>query len=202
MEEMKLAPEEEEIEEAIDETFPSGEVLPQKSFFTLGNIFLLASIVMVAMVFIMALMRQNEGQPTNGPAPDFEITTFEGETFKLSDLKGNVVVLNFWAGWCGPCRDEAPDLQATWERYKDQNVVFIGVAWADNGPSSLAFIEQFGITYYNGPDLETRISEQYNIQGVPETFIIDKDGNIDEFIYAGISERSLSEKIERLLSQG
>ena len=71
-----------------------------------------------------------------------------------------------------------------------------------NGPSSLAFIEQFGITYYNGPDLETRISEQYNIQGVPETFIIDKDGNIDEFIYAGISERSLSEKIERLLSQG
>ena len=201
MEEIELATKKQKNEEVIDDAL-SLEDVHQKTFFTLGNIFLLASIVMVALVFIMALMRQNEGQPTNGPAPDFEITTFEGETFKLSDLKGNVVILNFWAGWCGPCRDEAPALQATWERYKDRDVVFIGVAWADNGPSSLAFIEQFGITYFNGPDLETRISEQYNIQGVPETFVINKDGNIDEFIYAGITESALSAKIERLLSQG
>jgi peroxiredoxin len=175
---------------------------PQQGFFSLGTIVLLAGIAAVAAVFAFALMRQNQAQPTHGPAPDFELITFEGESFKLSDLRGNVVVLNFWAGWCGPCRDEAPALQATWERYQDRGVVFIGVAWADNGPSSRAFLDEFDITYFNGPDLETRISGDYNIQGVPETFIIDQDGNIAEFIYAGITETSLSAKLEILLQGG
>jgi cytochrome c biogenesis protein CcmG/thiol:disulfide interchange protein DsbE len=187
-------------EEAVD--YQQEAPVPQKGgFFSLGTIVLLAGIAAVAVVFAVALMRQNEAQPTHGPAPDFELTTFEGESFKLSDLQGDVVVLNFWAGWCGPCRDEAPALQNTWEHYRDRGVVFVGVAWADNGPSSRAFLEEFGITYLNGPDLETRISENYNIQGVPETFIINQDGEIAEFIYAGITEASLSAKLDQLLQE-
>lgn len=185
--------------EGINEFHQEAPTPTTGGFFSLGTIVLLAGIAAVAVVFAIALMRQNETQPTRGPAPDFELTTFDGESIKLSDLRGNVVVLNFWAGWCSPCRAEAPALQSTWERYRDRGVVFVGVAWADNGPSSRAFLDEFDITYLNGPDLETRISEDYNIQGVPETFIIDQNGDIVEFIFAGISEAALSAKLDLLI---
>jgi len=145
--------------------------------------------------------RETALRQTHDPAPDFELTTFEGETFKLSDLRGNIVVLNFWAGWCGPCHGEAPVLQATWERYRDQGVVFVGVAYADHGPSSRAFLDEFGITYLNGPDSETRISDDYDILGVPETIFIDSDGNIAETVIRRMDREELRTILDRLLQK-
>lgn len=178
------------------------EEKPRKRGLSLGSIVLLLGIVAIAVVFGLQLIRQNQTQPTGGPAPDFTITTFEGDTLKLSDLRGRIVVLNFWASWCAPCRAEAPALQSVWEQYQDDGVVLLGVAYADNGPKSLEYIAEFDITYPNAPDLGTRISETYNIQGVPETFIIDRDGNVAQFIYAGITEAQLSSILDDMLSQG
>ncbi len=183
-----------------DEVLNTGQAEAPRKGLSLGSIVLLLGIAAVAVVFAVALAEQQKTQPTAGPAPDFEFTTFEGETMRLSDLRGSVVVLNFWASWCAPCRYEAPALQSAWESYQNRDdVVFLGVAYADNGPKSIEYMEEFGITFLNAPDLGTRISDQYNIQGVPETFIIDQDGNVAEFIYAGVTEQQLRTSVDRLL---
>lgn len=184
--------------------FPENDIQSNPTGFGIGSIFLMACIVLAAVIIGFALMRQHQTQPTTGLAPDFEFTTFDGQSYKLSDFRGKVVFLNFWASWCGPCRDEAPELQTAWEQYQAQgkDVVFIGIAYADNGPRSEAYLEEFGITYLNAPDLGTRISDLYNIQGVPETFVIDQEGNISEFLMIQTTRDMIRDLIDPLLTKG
>ena len=129
--------------------------------------------------FAFGLRFRNELQPSTGVAPDFTITSFDGKTtYTLSQLKGKVVVINFWASWCIPCRDEAALLEKTWKAYKDRGVVFIGIDWSDPEPDALKYIAEFKLTYFNGRDLGTKIGQQYRIKGVPETYFIGKDGTV------------------------
>ncbi|MAS32606.1 MAG: thiol:disulfide interchange protein [Anaerolineaceae bacterium] len=173
--------------------------VPRRGGLGPGSIVLLVGILAVVAVFGWALVQRNQTQPTAGPAPDFELTTYDGQDIRLSDLRGKVVVVNFWASWCGPCRLEAPDLQRIHERYQGQGVEVIGVAYTDTDTNALAFMDEFGMTYANGPDRGTIISDRYNIQGVPETFVVDQDGNIAKFIFAPTNEADLSAIIDDLL---
>lgn len=176
------------------------EAQPPRRRLSLGAVVLLVGMLAVVAVVGIALLRARQTQPTSGPAPDFTVTTFDGEDIRLSALRGQVVVINFWASWCPPCRDEAPLLQALWERYRDQGVLFLGITYVDSESDSLAFIEEFGITYPNAPDVGTFISkEQYFIQAVPETFVVDQDGNIVDFLWSLDSEERLSNTLDSLL---
>lgn len=147
------------------------------------------------------LVRAQAGPLAQGPAPDFTLSTFGGDQITLSDLRGQVVVINFWASWCPPCRDEAPYLEATWRKYRDQGVVFIGVDYLDTEPEALSYIEEFNITYPNGPDLGTLISQAYRIQGVPETFFVAKDGTLRGVKVGPLVPPELDEKIMALLAE-
>jgi len=111
-------------------------------------------------------------------APSFTLKLFNGGTIKLEELRGKVVLVNFWASWCPPCREEAPTLEATWQRYKDEGVVFLGVNIQDKENDARAFIEEFGITYLNGRDPSRRVAVDYGVWGIPETFFLDREGRI------------------------
>ncbi len=164
-----------------------------------GLLALTAAVLLLSVFFGIAFSRNNIAQPEAGVAPDFEVMTFAGETLGLADLRGRVVVLNFWASWCGPCRVEAPVLQTIHERWRKRGVTVLGIAYIDVDRHSLAFIEEFGLTYPNAPDRGNRVSDRYNIQGVPETFVIDQQGHIAHFFYAAVNETALETVLLRLL---
>lgn len=129
------------------------------------------------------LLRNQEGPVTVGEtAPNFTLTTFEGEQISLADLQGKVVVLNFWASWCKPCEEEAAELESAWRIYQPGGeVMFLGVDYVDTETEAQIYLEKFDVTYPNGPDLRTKISQAYRIRGVPETYIIGKDGKLAAF---------------------
>lgn len=156
-------------------------------------------VIVAAFVGLLAfgLRNRNAAQPLEGSAaPDFTLTFFEGYTadfgpqVRLADLRGKVVVINFWASWCPTCRDEQAFLQQTWERYRDRGVVFLGVDYVDTEPAAREYLQRYGVTYPNGPDLKTRISTLYHIRGVPETFVVDRAGQIVLFWPGPLSDSS------------
>jgi cytochrome c biogenesis protein CcmG/thiol:disulfide interchange protein DsbE len=135
-------------------------------------------VIALILLFAFGLRARGEAQPSSGVAPDFSLSSFEGQKITPADLRGKVVVVNFWASWCPPCRDEAPFLQKMWQQYKDRGVVFISVDYVDSESAAKAYLKEFGITYFNGPDIGSEISQRYRIKGVPETYFIGKDGNL------------------------
>ena len=141
------------------------------------------------------------GPVSSGSAPDFTLTTFDGESHTVSDYYGQVIVINFWASWCGPCELEAADLEQVWREYRDRGVVFLGVDYVDTQTEARAYLYKWNVTYPNGPDLRTVISQAYRIQGVPETYIIARDGTVAETIIGPVDYAKLTATLDRLLSQ-
>lgn len=166
-----------------------------------GRIVAWGAVGLVLFFLGLGLIQAFKSQPTEGKAPDFTLTTYDGQTITLSDLRGQVVVINFWASWCAPCAEEADDLQRAWEEYRDQGVMFLGVDYVDSEAKALEYLERYSITYPNGPDLGTKISDAYHIRGVPETFIVNGEGEITFFAMAPLTYQQLSAEIEKALRQ-
>ncbi|NJL93480.1 MAG: TlpA family protein disulfide reductase [Anaerolineae bacterium] len=159
--------------------------------------------VLMLVVVGWGIYQNSLTQPEGGPAPEFTLPLLgqEGE-FSLAEQHGKVVVINFWGSWCGPCRVEAPMLQRTWERYQDDDVVFVGIAVKDIERDALAYIDEFNITYPNVMDRRAELEKAYRTEGVPETFIVGRDGEIKKFFFAQPRETDLDAAIQAALAEG
>lgn len=133
------------------------------------------------------------------PAPDFALSTMDGVPIRLAELRGRPVVLNFWASWCVPCLQEHPGVQKVASLYTRRGVVFLGVIYGDTPEAAQEFLNKHGSAYPSLIDPEQRTAIDYGVAGVPETFVITRDGQIARKFVGPVSQGDLSMTLESLL---
>ena len=135
-------------------------------------------------------------------AKDFSLTTLDGATIDLAGLRGKVVMVDFWASWCGPCRFEAPDLAQVYLDYADMAVEFVGVDIWDRRQSAVEHVDRYQITYPNGVDEKGTIAISYGVRGIPEKFFIDQNGVIVKKYVGPVDADTLRSTLNELLARG
>jgi cytochrome c biogenesis protein CcmG/thiol:disulfide interchange protein DsbE len=140
------------------------------------------------------------GSPLVGrAAPPFALRTLDGTTtVRLSDLRGQVVVVNFWASWCRECRDEHAALDAAWKRYRDRGVVVLGITFQDPPSASRAYLSEMGGDWPILADPESRAAIAYGVYGIPETFVIDPGGRVSNRFLGPVDYVDLDLAISRV----
>jgi cytochrome c biogenesis protein CcmG/thiol:disulfide interchange protein DsbE len=136
------------------------------------------------------------------PVPHFDLPALSGGgRVTVSEFRGRPMVINFWATWCGPCREEAPLLENAWQQYRNRGVAFIGIDMRDFHGDSQKFVRKYRISYpiaYDGP---AKLWEKWGISGLPETFFVGRDGKIvDHRIGVFEDEAELQAAIEKAMA--
>ena len=170
----------------MSETNGMDEAPPRRGVPIWAQVIVWVALLVLLVVLVMGLRKTQQGALKTGDSISaFNLTFFDGynhqnkSAVSMADLKGRVVVINFWASWCIPCEQEAAELQSAWKFYEPTGkVVFLGVDYVDTEPEARNYLKKFSITYPNGPDLQTRISQMFRISGVPETYIVDQNGKL------------------------
>lgn len=134
-------------------------------------------------------------------ARDFNLNLIGGGTLQLSDYRGQVVMVDFWASWCQPCRIEAPTLAKVYQEFQGQEVQFIGVDIWDNIGDAEVFIEQEGQVYPNGYDADGVIGIDYGVRGIPEKYFIDRKGILVKKLSGPLTEATLRDTLNELLAR-
>lgn len=135
-------------------------------------------------------------------APDFELKTMDGETIQLSDLRGQAVLVNLWATWCPPCRAEMKSIEKMYQEYKDQGFVVLAVnmAYQDDFSAVMPFIHEQGLTFPVLLDETGEVGRAYQLQSLPSSFFVRRDGIINEVVIGGpMAEALLRTRIEAIL---
>ncbi len=138
--------------------------------------------------------------PTSSPLPLVQGDLVQGGTVSSTDLKGEILVVNFWATWCAPCLQEQPELQRTWQRYHDRGVAFLGIDERNDNAAARAWLKRFGISYPSVQDPSGRFANDFALIGVPDTFVVDRTGTIRWKIIGKTSEAQLSQLLDQLLA--
>ena len=136
---------------------------------------------------------------TPGPARDFSLVLLDGRTVTLASLRGKVVLVDFWASWCPPCREEAATLEQVYREYAGQPVEFVGVDIWDRREDALAFVEQYGVSYPTGVDQKGAIAIDYGVKGIPEKFFIYQDGVVRRKFVGPMTAENLRSVLDQLM---
>ncbi len=172
--------------------------------FPLVLIFCAAWIALTAMVVPANAVGRPPVARQGFPAPEFSLPTFEGTTLSLSDFAGQVVVVNFWASWCPPCRAEMPAMQAVYEELVKNGVVILAVNAADQDDPQAArrFVQELKLTFPILEDTTGSASRAYQVNALPSTYFIDKSGVIQKVVYGGpLTEALLRAEIAQLMME-
>lgn len=135
-------------------------------------------------------------------APDFELATTTGETIKLSDLRGQPVLVNLWATWCPPCRAEMPAIEKIYNEYKNEGLVVLAVdmTYQDTASDIPAFVDEYALTFPILLDEAGDVGSNYQLRSLPSSFFINRDGTINEVVIGGpMAEALLRTRIEEIL---
>ena len=168
---------------------------------------ILAAWLVAGIAALIAFLTVNVARPAGPvdtpivgrPAPAFDLETLDGGRLSLADLRGSAVVLNFWASWCIPCREEAPLLTAANATYGPRGVYVIGVVYQDNADNAGDFMRRYGQTYPGLLDPNGRTAIDYGVFGIPETFFIDASGVVRSRQVGALTEDELRQKIEAIV---
>ena len=171
------------------------------------SILVIGTLLIVGLVGLLAWGLSNRSSITglsgitrvDQPAPDFRLALLGDGEVSLSEQRGKVVVINFWASTCPPCRTEARDLESAWRDYQDNDVLFVGANIQDTPEPAKRFLDEFGVTYPNGLDEGGRISIDYGVVGIPVTFVVDGDGTVARRWVGEIDIDTLKTWIDELL---
>lgn len=125
-------------------------------------------------------------------APSFDLERLDGGRLESGELAGKVQVINFWASWCEPCRDEAPLLESTWRDLRDRGVVIVGVDHQDAASFAREFARRYRMTYPLVRDPDDKLYERYGATGVPESFFVDADGRVVAHVPGAVTRESLA----------
>jgi cytochrome c biogenesis protein CcmG/thiol:disulfide interchange protein DsbE len=136
------------------------------------------------------------------PLPPLAGETVQGGTVRAADFRGEVLVVNVWATWCGPCRREQPALQRLGERFGDRGVAFLGLNYNDDPAAARAWVDEFGVTYPSISDPSGSFADDLGFVGLPDTYVVGRSGTIRFAVFGETSEQELAELIERVLAQG
>ena len=165
---------------------------------------LVASLLILLTWQVIQSDRSNVAQDfTKGKRPmavDFDLKSLNGEgSLRLSSLRGKVVVINFWAAWCDPCKSEAPRFQSAFERYRDR-VAFIGVDTTDFSGDGRAFLARYGVNYPNVRDPNGRVLNDYGGLPIPRTYVVARSGRVHAYIFGEARADQLDNAIREALA--
>jgi peroxiredoxin len=111
-------------------------------------------------------------------APDFTLRTLDGKNLRLGEQRGRVVLVNFWATWCGPCRQEMPHLNKLYDKYRSSGFMLLGVNVDEDTRNAVAVADKLGVRFPVLPDADKRVSQKYDLRAMPSTVLIDRDGRV------------------------
>ena len=129
------------------------------------------------------------------PAPDFQLTSLEGEMVSLADYRGQTVMINFWATWCPPCRSEMPDMEQIYQEGKTQDIVVLAVNMQEAKQPVQEFIDKYGLTFPVLLDTSGEISQKFGVQSLPTSLFIDPEGNVISFSVGALNKSAISKRL-------
>ena len=139
----------------------------------------------------------------NGPAPNFTLKSLSGKNLKLSEMAGNVVLINFWASWCGPCREEMPLLNALHKKYQPLGFTVLGINVEEQTDKARGFLSNYPVDFPILLDKENKVSKQYKVIAMPTTVVVDRDGNM-RYLHEGYKpgdEKKYRQMVKKLVRE-